>query len=278
MPGLGAASFTAPTRGFAPAAPTNTKLGFDNFSVRAFNWKAPRLIEYAASLKVDTLLLSDLEVYGSLDEGYLGTIRVQADRAGIELQAGTSSICPTSQSYNESKWGKAEDHARLLVRTAKRLGSSVARCYLGSRRDRDGVRHPRRAAARLEARRHTVELTVARPKLDRSTADAHRFHSDLYARRHAYTVQQWRGKGETSVPPTPPKYRDRRTAQFAEGRRIKEFKASERQAYKRLEILEATPTKEALVRFPSNRFEALGGDCAGQYSIRVNRQWRICVK
>jgi len=134
----GAANLTAPVLGGGADEPKAVKLGFDNFSIRAFDWKAPRLIEYAASLKVDTLLLSDLDVYESLDEDYLKKIRVQADRAGIELHAGTSSVCPTSKSYNEKKCGKAEDHARLLVRTAKRLGTSVARCYLGSRRDRDG--------------------------------------------------------------------------------------------------------------------------------------------
>ena len=127
-----------PARGISLAAGKKLKLGFDNFSVRAFDWKAPQLIEYASSLKVDTLLLSDLDVYESLDEDYLNKIRAQADRAGIELHAGTSSICPTSKSYNEKKWGKAEDHARLLVRTAKRLGTRVARYYLGSRRDREG--------------------------------------------------------------------------------------------------------------------------------------------
>jgi len=135
---LGAAGLTAPAGGFCLADEKKLKLGFDNFSIRAFNWKAPRLIEYAASLKVDVMLLSDLHVYESLDEDYLKKVRAQADRAGIELHAGTGSICPTSKSYNEQKWGKAEDHARLLVRTAGRLGSSVARCYLGSRRDRDG--------------------------------------------------------------------------------------------------------------------------------------------
>jgi 3-oxoisoapionate decarboxylase len=113
------------------------KLGFDNFSIRAFNWKAPQLIDYAASLGVDTLLLSDLDVYESLDEDYLKGIRDRAERAGLELHAGTGSICPTSQSYNAAKWGPAEDHARLLIRTAQRLGTSVARCYLGSRRDRE---------------------------------------------------------------------------------------------------------------------------------------------
>ena len=27
---------------------------------------------------------------------------------------------------------------------------------------------------------------------------------------------------------------------------------------------------------PGNRLEALSGDCRGQHSIRVNRQWRVC--
>ena len=134
----GLASFSAPVRGLCQAAAKKTRLGFDNFSIRAFNWKAPRLLEYAASLQVDTLLLSDLDVYESLDEDYLKKLRAQAERAGIELQAGTGSICPSSKSYNQQKWGPAEDHARLLIRTAKHLGSSVARCYLGSRQDRIG--------------------------------------------------------------------------------------------------------------------------------------------
>lgn len=75
-----------------------------------------------------------------------------------------------------------------------------------------------------------------------------------------------------------PKYRDRRTRRFADGERIREFQAFERQAYKRLDILEAAPNKNALMMLPSNRFEALGGDRRGQFSIRINDQWRICFE
>jgi 3-oxoisoapionate decarboxylase len=132
------AHFSMQTWASASATSKKTKLGFDNFSIRAFDWKAPQLIEYAASQKVDTLLMSDLDAYESLDESYLTKLRDQADQVGLELQAGTGSICPTSKAFNQKKWGTAEDHARLLIRTAKTLGTSVARCYLGSRRDRDG--------------------------------------------------------------------------------------------------------------------------------------------
>lgn len=74
------------------------------------------------------------------------------------------------------------------------------------------------------------------------------------------------------------RYRDKRTQQFADGRRVREFQSFEKQAYKRLEILESAPNREALMRLPSNHFEALGGNRKGQYSIRINRQWRICFE
>lgn len=76
----------------------------------------------------------------------------------------------------------------------------------------------------------------------------------------------------------PPKYRDRRTARFAAGERVKEFQAFASQAYRRLEILDAATSREDLVILPSNRFEALGGDRYGQYSIRNNQQWRVCFE
>ena len=75
-----------------------------------------------------------------------------------------------------------------------------------------------------------------------------------------------------------PKYRDRRTAEFAAGIRIPAFHGFERQAYKRLEILEAAVSIASLRALPSNRFESLRGDRAGQFSIRINSQWRICFE
>jgi proteic killer suppression protein len=76
----------------------------------------------------------------------------------------------------------------------------------------------------------------------------------------------------------PPKYRDRRTARFAAGERVREFQSFARQGYKRLEILEAAPSKAALKALRSNRFHALVGERAGQYSIAINMQWRICFE
>ena len=71
-------------------------------------------------------------------------------------------------------------------------------------------------------------------------------------------------------------YLDKRTQAFAEGGAEPAFQSFEQQAAKRLSILNAAPSLAALRAFPSNRLEALRGDRDGQYSIRVNRQWRIC--
>jgi proteic killer suppression protein len=50
------------------------------------------------------------------------------------------------------------------------------------------------------------------------------------------------------------------------------------QATKRLRVLEAAGSLRDLAQLPSNRLEALWGDRKGQYSIRINHQWRICFE
>jgi toxin HigB-1 len=73
-------------------------------------------------------------------------------------------------------------------------------------------------------------------------------------------------------------YRDSRTQAFAHGRFVREFQGFARQAYRRLEILEAAAGLDELRTLRSNRLEALKGNRAGQFSIRINEQWRICFE
>ena len=73
-------------------------------------------------------------------------------------------------------------------------------------------------------------------------------------------------------------YRDKRTREFAEGKRVREFEGVRRQAEKRLDILEAATSLADLHALPSNALEGLKGDRKGQYSIRINMQWRICFE
>jgi sugar phosphate isomerase/epimerase len=111
------------------------KLGFDNFSVRAMNWKAPALLDYAASLKLDSILISDLDAYESLEDNYLKEVRKKAEDLGIQIHAGTWSICPTSKFFKNNR-GTAEEHLALGIRVAHTLGSPVLRCILGMGDDR----------------------------------------------------------------------------------------------------------------------------------------------
>ena len=73
-------------------------------------------------------------------------------------------------------------------------------------------------------------------------------------------------------------YRDRKTERFASGQFVRDFQSFEQQAVKRLTILNAAPSLGTLGAIPSNRLEALSGDRKGQYSIRINRQWRLCFE
>lgn len=73
-------------------------------------------------------------------------------------------------------------------------------------------------------------------------------------------------------------YRDKRTADFAAGKRIKPFDGIERPVRLKLDRLEAATTVRDLAALPGNRFEALKGDRRGQFSIRINDQRRICFE
>jgi len=73
-------------------------------------------------------------------------------------------------------------------------------------------------------------------------------------------------------------YRDKRTRDFASGKRVKAFSGFERSARLKLDRLEAAASIRDLAALPGNRFEALAGDRKGEYSIRINDQWRICFE
>ena len=73
-------------------------------------------------------------------------------------------------------------------------------------------------------------------------------------------------------------FRDKETAAFAAGKRVKAFSGIDRAARLKLDRLEAALTLSDLAVLPGNRFEALKGSRKGQYSIRVNDQWRVCFE
>jgi proteic killer suppression protein len=72
--------------------------------------------------------------------------------------------------------------------------------------------------------------------------------------------------------------RDKPTSDFLAGRRVRKFEACAAGAAKALTRLQAAVRLYDLRNPPSNHFEALSGDRQGQYSIRIDRQWRVCFR
>jgi toxin HigB-1 len=64
---------------------------------------------------------------------------------------------------------------------------------------------------------------------------------------------------------------------FAAGE-SKRFRSIERVAMRKLAQLDAAATLDFLRAAPGNRLEPLQGNRAGQYSIRINDQWRLCFR
>jgi proteic killer suppression protein len=71
-------------------------------------------------------------------------------------------------------------------------------------------------------------------------------------------------------------FRDRRTEELFRDNDVLRFRAIERVARRKLAYLNQARRLEDLRIPPGNRLEALKGERAGQYSIRINDQWRIC--
>ena len=73
-------------------------------------------------------------------------------------------------------------------------------------------------------------------------------------------------------------YLDKRTEKLAAGEHVKEFSGFSRKAEMKLDQLDAAAKAQDLAALPGNRFESLKGDRKGQYSIRINDQWRLCFE
>jgi sugar phosphate isomerase/epimerase len=154
------------------------KLGMDNFSVRAMSWKAGALIDYAASLKLDSLFITDLRPFENFSDSYLQDLKKMAADRGLQIQPGSWSICPTSKAFKKD-WGTAEEHLALGIRLAKALGSPVFRVILGTREDR-------KTEGGIEARIHdTVKVCQA---LRSQAIDA---GVKIAVENHAGDMQAW---------------------------------------------------------------------------------------
>ena len=71
-------------------------------------------------------------------------------------------------------------------------------------------------------------------------------------------------------------FKDAATARLFADEDVPRFRAIERQARRKLLLLDAAGTLNDLRQPPGNRLEALKGDRQGQHSIRINDQCRVC--
>lgn len=73
-------------------------------------------------------------------------------------------------------------------------------------------------------------------------------------------------------------YRDRRTQAFAEGTLVRDLHGVDRQAWRRLEVLEAAASLDDLRSLPGSGLQALRGDRRARYAIGVHGKLRICFE
>jgi len=73
-------------------------------------------------------------------------------------------------------------------------------------------------------------------------------------------------------------FRSRDTERLAADQSVRQFRSIERAARRKLDLLAGASRLDDLRALPGNRLEALKGDRGGQYSIRINDQWRLCFR
>ena len=71
-------------------------------------------------------------------------------------------------------------------------------------------------------------------------------------------------------------FRDKKTERFFSGEMVKEFSSFRKVAERKLTMLDNAADIKDLRSPPGNRLELLKGSRAGQHSVRINDQWRIC--
>lgn len=71
-------------------------------------------------------------------------------------------------------------------------------------------------------------------------------------------------------------FKDKKTEDFFEGKAVKKFSGFKKAAERKLTMVDNAVQLRDLRSPPGNQLEKLSGDREGQYSIRINDQWRVC--
>src|SRR5205807_10555027 len=90
---------------------------------------------YCGERNVKVVHFSEVRFIGGLDPENLRRVRQHAEKVGIEIEIGMTSVCPTSKMFNAAA-GTAEAQLGAMIDAAVTVGSHIVRCVLGSSADR----------------------------------------------------------------------------------------------------------------------------------------------
>ncbi|MBI3210949.1 MAG: sugar phosphate isomerase/epimerase [Candidatus Solibacter usitatus] len=161
------------------------KLGIDTYSIRSSRWKAPRLLDYAASLKLDAVQMSQVD-FESLEEPYLLRLKEQAKRLGIGLEPGFGCICPVSNGWNAARAGDPVRYIEEGIRVTKTLGGTAFRVFIGGLPDRVAGTS---IAAMMESAIKSLRAAAPRAR-DAGIRIAIENHGDLLARQMRTVIEE----------------------------------------------------------------------------------------
>ncbi len=148
-----------------------------------------QLIDYAASLKLDTVQISSVGDYESIEPAHLERVKNYAAQRGVAIDGGTGCVCPTSSSFTP----KTKDPVAYTLeglRVAHAVGATGMRCFLGSRPDRLG---PLPIEAHIEAI-IKVFKAVRQQALDLNVKIALENHNGDLQAREVKTIIEESGK------------------------------------------------------------------------------------
>jgi 3-oxoisoapionate decarboxylase len=106
-------------------------LGLNTYCLRAFRWPDLKLLDYAASLKLDAVFLQDSLDPRVNDPAHWAEVKAAAQRLGLHLETGTGASLP--RDLNDIK--PSVEYLRAAIRRASGMGSPIVRTLIAGDRD-----------------------------------------------------------------------------------------------------------------------------------------------
>ena len=116
----------APAAVMAQGSGNKVKFGIDLFSLRSQGWSPFEYLDYCAKQGAKVVHFSEIRFLGGLEKSHLEKVRDHARGAGIELEIGMLSICPTAARF-DPKQGTAEEQLARMIDSARIAGAQARR-------------------------------------------------------------------------------------------------------------------------------------------------------